>query len=399
MRRTSLIPLLLAILLLSACRMTPKYGRSTTEHLVRSMTIEEKRSLLVIQNGHTASLERMGIPSVTVSQIAEIPGKDQLLRTWNRDLAYQAGVIIGAGIQNEPLSCVMCPVFHTEDTAYSVSMTVSLANGISECGHGLVLGPDTPDLISMISQVQPWAVILDDSIPQIPSYFGPVFVTGKVDESIGEKALDLCVSRVLSFVERTAAVKEPRKDMPLPDAGQYRLSLDEQGVVMLKNNGMIPLGKGNLRLALYGKASYGLFDAGIRNEGFKLEPSVASFYSRKSDAARQPFQYRADAIASNAAVLVFNDSLNVSDRQLVSDICDAFHSKSRKVAVVLATGGPVAMECWTEQPDAILYAGNPDQNIAEVVARIFKGTVIPSGRLERTWDEAFCFGFGLIGSK
>lgn len=398
MRKLFPVILLLTSVIAVSCVNRPRFGKSSAEFLVSSMTLEEKQSLLILQDGHTAALERMQIPSVRILEPEEIPGAEVLLRTWNTGLAYQAGAITSSSLPQDSVSCIMCPILVTEDSVYSGKMTAAVACGIRDCGYGMVVGPDTPDMDYVISQVKPWAVIIGSGIPVIGSFDGPVFVAGALSDSISEDTLDMAVAKVLSFVERSLEKPSPSIAEPAMDLSTYRMSLLENGMVLLKNEGMIPLGKNDSRIALYGKVAYDFFDDSFTRSGYKLEPSVVSYYKRNTGEERKAFQLRADAIASESAVVVFNDSLDTSDLKLVEDVCTAFHSKSRKVAVILATGGPVKTDGWIRQPDAILYTDIADQDISNVVSRIFKGTVTASGRLSRSWDETFTFGFGLGAS-
>lgn len=394
MRKLFPVILLLTSIVVVSCTNRPRFGKSTVDFLVSSMTLEEKQSLLVLQDGHTASLERMLIPSVQILEPEEIPGAEVLLRTWSTNLAYQVGTMTCSTLPQDSIYCIMCPVLLTEDTVYSGKMTAAVACGIRDCGYGMVVGPNTPDMNYVISQVKPWAVIVGSDIPFIDSFDGPVFVAGSLSDSISEEMLDMAVAKVLSFVERSLEKPSPIITEPLMDFSSYRKSLLENGMVLLKNEGMIPLVKNDSRIALYGKAAYDFFDDSFTQSGYKLEPSVVSFYKRDTGEERKPFKLRADAIASEAAVIVFSDSLDTSDRKLIADVCDAFHSKSRKVAVILATGGPVQTDGWICQPDAILYTDIADQDVSSVVSHIFKGMATASGRLTRSWDETFTFGFG-----
>lgn len=378
----------------SSCTFRPKFGHTPTERLVGAMTIEEKKSLLSVRDGHTASLERMQIPSVSIREITHVPEQDLLLRSWNKDLAYQAGLVAGSQVVPEEMSCVCCPVLQTEDENCSAVMTAALARGIRECGHNVVVFSDTAYDGNVITSVQPMAVIVNDSIPRTDYFDGPVFVTGNVSDSLSEDVLDSCVTKVIAFLEQSIGTKAVAADVTVPDRDTYHRNLLEESMVLLKNDGTVPFGNGNMRIALYGKASYGLFDKAVQNAGFKLEPSVVSYYGKRNDAVRRPYQYRADAIASNYAVAVFDHELDNADMTLVSDVCTAFHDKSRKVVVILATDGPVDTECWAGYPDAIIYASRPDRDVAEVTAAILRGTLLPSGRLVQPWSS-YPFGFGL----
>ena len=262
------------------------------------------------------------------------------------------------------------------------------------------------------------------------------------DGTLDEKVIDRNVANVLAFIDRSPKMHgyEFLNDPDLTAHAQVSRSSATEGMVLLKNNGALPLDSKCRMIALYGVSSYDLYvvgtgsgsvnykhavglDEGLKAAGYKLEPSVSTAYSRyvsehKSAArpgdfmrtnltnhvipqslVRKPFQYRADAIASDIAIITIGRSCGESadrtydgdytlteiEQGLITDVCDAFHSKGKKVVVILNIGAPIETASWKTQPDAILLAGLPGQEAGHAITDVLKGAVNPSGKLVDTY--------------
>ena len=260
--------------------------------------------------------------------------------------------------------------------------------------------------------------------------------------TLDEKTIDRNVEKILAFVERSPKMQgyEFRNDPDLTAHAQVSRSSATEGMVLLKNSGALPLDKNCRMIALYGVSSYDMYvvgtgsgsvnykhavglDEGLKAAGYKLEPSVSSAYSRyvtdnnkrvsagdfmrtnltnhviPQSLVRKPYQYRADAIASDIAIITigrscgesadrgYEDDYLLTDIELglIKDVCDAFHSKNKKVVVILNIGAPIETASWKGYPDAILLAGLPGQEAGYAVTDVLKGTVNPSGKLVDTY--------------
>ena len=117
----------------------------------------------------------------------------------------------------------------------------------------------------------------------------------------------------------------------------------------------------------------------------------------------QPFKLRADAIANDIAIITIGRSCGESsdreydgnytltdvEKKMINDVCVAFHTKGKKVVVVLNIGAPIETSNWKEKPDAILLAGLPGQVGGYAIGDILKGTITPSGKLVDTYVNNF----------
>ena len=264
--------------------------------------------------------------------------------------------------------------------------------------------------------------------------------------TLDEKIVDRNVTRILEFVARSPKMQgyEFQNDPDMTAHAQVSRSSATEGMVLLKNNGALPFAKDCKMIALYGTSSYDLYvvgtgsgsvnykhavglNEGLTAAGFKLEPSISSAYTKyveennsrvsarnfmrtgltnhviPQSLVRKPYQYRADAIASDIAVITIGRSCGESadrgyegdytltdiEKGLIKDVCDAFHSKGKKVVVILNIGAPIETASWKAQPDAILLAGLPGQEAGHAITDVLKGAVNPSGKLVDTYVVDF----------
>ena len=260
--------------------------------------------------------------------------------------------------------------------------------------------------------------------------------------TLDEKIIDRNVAKILAFIARSPKMQgyEFQNDPDLTAHAQISRSSATEGMVLLKNEGALPFDKNCRMIALYGVSSYDMYvvgtgsgsvnykhavglDEGLKAAGYKLEPSVYNSYSKYVEGhkqasrpgnfmrtnltnhvipqslVRKPYQYRADAIASDIAIITIGRSCGESadrsyegdytltdiEQGLIKDVCEAFHSKGKKVVVILNIGAPIETASWKSQPDAILLAGLPGQEAGYAVTDVLKGAVNPSGKLVDTY--------------
>ncbi len=254
------------------------------------------------------------------------------------------------------------------------------------------------------------------------------------DGKLSEQVLDRAVERVLKIVLRTPAFKGDSFDSTPDLDGHAKLArrAGAEGMVLLKNEkSALPLAGGR-KVALYGNAAYETITGGT-GSGDVNEAYTVSVFQGLSEAGYSVDQLRkneyekfialerskqgptipffpkppieelkvsptvAKAAASNSELAVFvlgRNSGEFADRKIENDfdisdnekasiaaLSEAFRSAGKMFIVVLNVGGPVEIESWMDDADAILLAWQPGQEGGHSIADVLAGKVNPSGRL------------------
>ena len=279
--------------------------------------------------------------------------------------------------------------------------------------------------------------------------------------------IDASVKRILKLILKSKKM-ENYNFKNNPDLEKHALITRKsaaEGMVLLKNSeNTLPMKKIN-NIALIGSSSYefiaggtgsgdveeaysiALDDALIDN-GFKINDIALNEYLKqnseniknKEDAAEIPgaigvamsmmnpytpikMQYSTKLLnkiseASDLAIITIGrNSGESSDRvlendfllsgkeeQMIKKTCDVFHSKGKKVVVILNIGGVIETSSWKDQPDAILLAWQGGQEGGNSVVDILTGKVNPSGKLPMTLpidinDHKSTLNFPMDGEK
>lgn len=254
--------------------------------------------------------------------------------------------------------------------------------------------------------------------------------------------LDRNVRRMLEFIVRTprfAGYKFSNKP-DLKAHAQVARDAAAESVVLLRNeNATLPL-KGSEKVALFGissiefvaggtgsgnvnKAYVVNMRQGLENGGFQVEPTLSNFYQTYYDhsvaataASRDNMVFSvlgtrklAEIAVPDAAVVKAANGCDVAvvvlgrnagegadrsladfelsdiERKLLNDVNREFHSRGKKVVVVLNIGGVIETASWKHLADAILLPWSPGQEGANAIADILSGKVNPSGKLPMTF--------------
>jgi beta-glucosidase len=258
------------------------------------------------------------------------------------------------------------------------------------------------------------------------------------------EVLDRNVTRVLELILRSGTFKRlPHSDKPdLAAHAKVGRDAGAQGMVLLRNDGVLPLAPAVKTVALFGNTSYNMITGGtgsgdvneaytvsmvegLKAAGISADPTLAAAYAayiaeqQKKQPPRQAFmpapplpERPADAaeLATAAAsadlgiVTIGRNSGEFVDRKkdgdfellaveksLLADVVKAFHAKQKKVLVVLNIGGVIETVSWRDIPDAVLLAWQPGQESGHAIADVVTGKVNPSGKLATTfpvrWED------------
>ena len=281
--------------------------------------------------------------------------------------------------------------------------------------------------------------------PGRPGQFEDI-VEGVRSGRLSEADLDRNVRRVLELI-----VKSPRfkgyEFSNKPDlkahAAVTRQSAVE-GMVLLENNGVLPLASEISRVAVFGTTSYDFIAGGtgsgnvnraytvsllegLRNAGYAIDAELEKTYTKyikeeterlnpKSDDPMAMFmpKIRAGEFVPSAGLLdkmvrandvaiitlgrnsgeffdrkIADFTLTEQESGMIEAVCAAFHKAGKKVVVILNVGGVIETASWKNLPDAVLLAWQAGQEGGNSVADVLKGVANPSGKLTMTFPVRY----------
>lgn len=257
---------------------------------------------------------------------------------------------------------------------------------------------------------------------------------------LAEADIDRAASRILTLVFKSKKMQDyTYNNTPdLKAHAEITRKSAAEGMVLLKNEGALPLAKG-LNVALLGTTSYSFIaggtgsgdvneaytvslEEGLTNAGYQVnELAKNAFEAHKianvegfkkpegMDLIFNPFsppemnyttqQLEEIAASSDVGILTLGRNageggdrkevddflLTAIEQKIVSQATKAFHDEGKKMLVVLNIGGVIETASWKEQPDGILLAWQGGQEGGNSVADILSGKVNPSGKLPMTF--------------
>ncbi len=237
-------------------------------------------------------------------------------------------------------------------------------------------------------------------------YSRPNLAAAVASGQVSPATIDLRVGNILRTLFKFGAFDRagyPANDALIDKAGHDAVArhVEEQGMVLLRNRGMLPLNPSRLKsIAVIGSVA----DA-YKGGGGSSAIKPFSFSTPRAEIARRAgpgvqVRYddgedpqRAAAVARGADVaLVFasdtategvdKESLATEDDELVNAVAAA----NPRTTVVLETAGPV-LTPWRERVNAIVEAWYPGQAAGRAIARVLFGDADPGGRLPATFPR------------
>jgi beta-glucosidase len=231
--------------------------------------------------------------------------------------------------------------------------------------------------------------------------------SGKLDEAI----LDESVRRILNIVYKAKETpKTGSFDVDVHNELAHRIAAE--GMVLLKNNGLLPL-MGNQHIAVIGHSAENAHFQGSGSSHVNATRVAVPFKELKTQASDAELTYaegypidnsfRQDLIdqsvsfaqSADVAVLYialpsFKESegydrpdLDLTEQQVA--LIKAVSKVQPKTVVVLNNGAPVAMDSWINGVAAVLEGWMMGQAGGVAIANVLFGKVNPSGKLAETF--------------
>ncbi len=251
-------------------------------------------------------------------------------------------------------------------------------------------------------------------------------VEGYKAGKLPDETLDALSDRVLTFVERSKKLQEGKtRKYTKEERIAFTQRAEEEGIVLLKNNGVLPLKAGS-KLSMCGwyarpcgfewSKNPELVVGGGSGRVIRLTPmfdmkelleekfgEIAYEYAFSDTGVVDGFMDQAAAV-SNAGEsdinLVFagtgsrveseggdRTSMRLSAVQ-ERTILDTAEVNPNTVVVIFA-GAPVDMSAWLDKVAAVVWAGFPGERGGEALVNILTGAVCPSGKLSETFPKTY----------
>ncbi len=234
---------------------------------------------------------------------------------------------------------------------------------------------------------------------------------------VSDEEVDACAARVLTMVYRCAEMRGTKKaKRTRQERHAVARKAAEEGIVLLKNEGVLPLAKGQ-KVCVGGEAARPkrsgivagggssfvewaapLFDLPALLES-RLGTPVryeASFWARGivSDWMK-PHKMLLNAAACDVAIVCANTGRDVeregSDRDgmrlhaIQEEMILETAKRNKNTVVVLFAGSAIDMSAWKDSVAAIVWAGFPGDGGGEALADVLTGIVCPSGKLSESF--------------
>ncbi|MBR5924051.1 MAG: glycoside hydrolase family 3 C-terminal domain-containing protein, partial [Bacteroidales bacterium] len=259
------------------------------------------------------------------------------------------------------------------------------------------------------------------------------------DGSLKMEDLDKCVATLLELIVKTPTFKGNQSTLKpdLKAGAKAARELAAEGMVLLKNNGALPVAKGNA--ALFGVYSYDMIpggngagfvfcpyvrqlDEGLEAAGIKVDAGLQKLYKNYAafisedlltnhkinihvGIAQKPELEVTRGLIEEAAkrsdyaiitlgrtsgeardrILSTDFLIQENEKNLLENVCEVYQAAGKKVIVVLNICGTIETASWSYLPDAILCAWLPGEEAGNAVADVLTGKVNPSGKLPMTF--------------
>jgi len=224
--------------------------------------------------------------------------------------------------------------------------------------------------------------------------------------TLDEACIDAAVERILRLVEKSQGIPVPEIDWDAHHA--LALKVAEQGAVLLKNEGILPLAPGEMvlighmaeNLRYQGSGSSHINPTRLMNMTDAL-PDVPRCIcgDHLGNVSEHDLHAAAEAAKTKKTAVVVvglpdNYESEAFDREHMklpdghNRLVEAVAEANPNTVVVLLGGSAMELP-WADKVKAILYLGLPGQAGGQAAANLLTGKAVPSGKLTETWPVSY----------
>lgn len=226
------------------------------------------------------------------------------------------------------------------------------------------------------------------------------------------ECLDKCSRRIIALGEKATDEKKLQKiQYSVEERIEISQEVEEEGIVLLKNNGVLPLKDEKIyitglpsQIYYHGGGSSAVIpnrpfvplDEALRNLGYDAyySESIGKIYGANVSMGNIR-QACLNSEQSDVTILTVGTGAGAEveetdrrDIKLTPEELDALRylrKYAKKLVVVVYAGSAVDLCEFDKLADAIVLAGFGGQNVSQAVANVLTGKVNPSGRLTETY--------------
>ncbi len=231
---------------------------------------------------------------------------------------------------------------------------------------------------------------------------------GKVDEN----CLNASADRMLALSKKNGEAKKKREiQYSIEERIAISQKVEEDGIVLLKNNGVLPLKKQSVyvtglpsQIYYHGGGSSAVIpnrpfvplDEALRDLGYDAyySESIGKIYGANVSMGNLKKACQNSAVSDVTILTVGTGAgaeVEETDRRDITltpeelDALKYLRKYAKKLVVVVYAGSAVDLAQFDKLADAVVLAGFGGQNVSQAVARVLTGAVNPSGRLTETY--------------
>lgn len=234
----------------------------------------------------------------------------------------------------------------------------------------------------------------------------------KKADSLNQEKLDECAQKVLELTEKCADESKLRSiDMTLDERRNVALKIEEEGIVLLKNDDVLPLNNGKVFVTgaaawhyyfgggssnVYPEREFESLETALKKEGIDAhyDESVWEVSGHQANLGNLKEAVMKSAKSDYTVLCVGEPNTcecESMDRQQIK-LCkeEEFAIKelakaSEKLIVVVYAGSAIDMSNWIDDVQAVVWAGYGGEYVNQAVAEVLTGKVNPSGKLTETF--------------
>lgn len=218
------------------------------------------------------------------------------------------------------------------------------------------------------------------------------------DGLITEEEIDRAVLNVLRLVEKT---EQPKAAVKYDKKQRYdnAVKIARDGIVMLKNDGALPIKSGKVFLCNCDNPPLGGGGCAVVKTEFPMPPLKQVLSERSPQAEIKSFYatskrhllseaYDADTVIFYASAAEEAENVDRTTLKLSFDAIEKIKELAKvnkKVVVVLFGGSAIDVSDWIDDVNAVLFCGFLGDASNEAIADVLSGKYSPCGKLSETF--------------